>query len=235
MESGSDLGYPLGVTDETMPNDFSPSAAWFHTHKGLNNIGYIPGQSQTEVHHLPMSIVSDEECMARWKRDKSGFRYACDESEESPRMQERIENLFRLTHHRAMGRTKAIGLHFARRLLAEKKGYAINWAEFACRRAKRGMKQGHMYIDRPIVETNQTPWRRAWIFDSEKGTAVYDLERAEDDWEVNREVFSPGPNVGLETFQRPAGLHVHPCHIVDRPRYKKQGVWSGNVALLNLY
>ena len=86
----------LSHTSAAMEGDGSPT--WFHAHKGLNNTGYVPGYPKTNVQHLPMSIVSDADCCARWKKDGSGYRYAVEESMESPKMQDRIESLYEETH-----------------------------------------------------------------------------------------------------------------------------------------
>ncbi|KAG0572892.1 hypothetical protein KC19_VG132700 [Ceratodon purpureus] len=202
---------------------YNGSPEWFHSEKGLSKVGYIPGQSWSELNHLPMFIVSDSDCLEQCKRDKSGFRYASVDSEESPMMQNCIEELFRLTHQRPiLGRTKAIGLHFARGILAEKKGYAVNWAEFASRIARRAKKKGQVLSNKPIVETNWTPKRRAWVFDREKGSAVYELETTADDWELNRVIPRDSNIPEPDSFDLRSTLSKYPTQTVGRPLYRKR-------------
>ena len=70
--------------------------------------------------------MSAADCCARWKKDGSEYRYGVEESMESPKMQDRIESFYEATHLRPMNRTRSMGLTFARGILAEKKGYAVN-------------------------------------------------------------------------------------------------------------
>ncbi|KAG0573464.1 hypothetical protein KC19_VG180600, partial [Ceratodon purpureus] len=207
----------MDSTQACDPSDYVGSREWFYIEKGLNNCGYIPGLSKSGKNDLPAAIVSEAECLARWKRDASGFRYASMESEESPRMQDRIETLYRVTHQRPMGRTKATGLTFARGVLAKKKGYAVNWAKYAERQVQRRKKRGEPYVPRTIVEPRNPDQRKAWVFDLEMGSAVYDLEQGDEDWELNRSLLNTGPTSNPAEFDMRAKLRTYPSQVIGRP------------------
>ncbi|KAG0568661.1 hypothetical protein KC19_6G036500 [Ceratodon purpureus] len=105
----------------------------------LNNYGYLPGAPRRDRDALPDIVVNEEKCAKRWGPKQHGkFWYARPGSSESPRMIQRIESLYEVTHQRPMGKQRCIGLAFARGLIAEKLGHAVDWASFAAKQCQRG-------------------------------------------------------------------------------------------------
>ncbi|KAG0574571.1 hypothetical protein KC19_VG272600 [Ceratodon purpureus] len=99
-------------------------------------------------------------------------------------MQVRIEDLFLITHQRDMGRTKAIGLSFARALLAEKKGLRVNWAEFATKQTNqtnRRKRSNTSFVPRALKSRAGHEFHKYWVFDEESKTLKFDYEGAVDD------------------------------------------------------
>ncbi|KAG0595805.1 hypothetical protein M758_UG199200 [Ceratodon purpureus] len=203
-----------------MDGDFS--ATWFHVSKGLNNFGYVPGIQKSDADHLPVSIVSEDDCCARWKKDASGFRYAVEESMESPKMQDRIESLYEETHFRSTNRTKAIGLSFARGILAEKKGYAVNWARYAALQFARCKKRNlQIHTFGPEHRHMRNRFRaQDFRFDTEKGCVVHDLVGSEDDWELNRAITIHDRAPNKRTSDTLETVSSTPLQLIKRPIYK---------------
>ena len=204
------------------------SSAWFHHEQGLSNFGFLPGFPRSNPLHLPQTLVSEEECVARWNRDASGFRYASHGSEESPRMQVRIEDLFLLTHQRCMGRTKAIGLSFARGILAEKKGLPVNWAEFAEKQCRRSRTPDTPLGPKSMRSSGVEQHQKYWLFDEESKTVKFDYPGSDEDWKLNTSNFLPNtvatgghwdyPSIMLSNFSP---------QTIARPLYRGTLFWQG--------
>ena len=114
-------------------------ACWFHTEKGLNNVGYMPSGPCASKDLLPTTIVSEAMCNLRWvPREGGSYRYARRGHSESPRQCYRIERLFQITHQRPIKKSRCFGLAFGRGLLAKVLGYAVDWALFAEKQCARG-------------------------------------------------------------------------------------------------
>lgn len=206
--------------------------AWFHQEYGLNDVGFLPGFPRTNPLHLPTSLVSEGDCIARWNRDASGLWYASPGSSESPCMQVRIEDLFLITHQRDMGWTKAIGLSFARGLLAEKKGLPVNWAEFATKQTNRRKKSDTSIVPRALKSRAGHEFHKYWVFDEESKTLKFDYEGAVDDWDLNstRVTRSALAESGNSVYS--SLLQNYTAEVIGRPLHKRGLMWQGRTQTL---
>lgn len=104
---------------------------WFATVVGLNAVGFIPGTDLGE------ETLSRAEYESFWgvKNYNNGTRY---KRVVSPRMVRRIRGLYQMVFQRPIGITDALPYHFARGLLAERKGVQVNWAAYARKMTHRG-------------------------------------------------------------------------------------------------
>ncbi|KAG0608581.1 hypothetical protein M758_8G116700 [Ceratodon purpureus] len=120
----------LGAADST--EDKSEGSIWWFREKvGLNGHGFIPGTD-----------LRDEQCsrsdyVAFWgpKNYHHGTRY---KKKVSPRMVRRIRRLYQHVFQRPIGAANEIPYHFGKGLLAERKGYPIDWAAYARKMTHRG-------------------------------------------------------------------------------------------------
>ncbi|KAG0563379.1 hypothetical protein KC19_8G026200 [Ceratodon purpureus] len=166
-------------------NPHRGSPRWFFVELGLNNYGYIPGAPRRQRDALPDNVCNEAKCKDRWGQKSGGrFWYARANFGESPRMQYRVESLYQLTHQRPIGKQRAIGLAFARGLLAEKMGFAVDWASFAAKQCTRGGK-AFLTIEelkrKTELENGEWPANEVLQLDEK------DLQGAPDDWELNRQ------------------------------------------------
>ncbi|KAG0595572.1 hypothetical protein M758_UG178000 [Ceratodon purpureus] len=205
-------------------------AVWFHLTKGLNNVRYLPGFSQSNPDHLPASIVSEEECSARWKRNSSGYRYAVAKCEESPRMKDRIERLFEETYERPINQTKSIGVAFARGTLAEKKGFAVNWVEFAHSRYRRGRNRNLTLqnFGEKHADMRKRGRERAYVFNPDLGTVVHDLIGADDDWELNVKHAARDTSSKYQKFDLLLDPRNPQSQVIEHPLYSRRLINEGN-------
>ncbi|KAG0596079.1 hypothetical protein M758_UG222400 [Ceratodon purpureus] len=158
---------------------------WFATREGLNNEGYLSGFPKSHPCHLSKTLILHQMCVARWGAQYgNGFIYADVYQGESPRMQRRIEVMYQRTHQRPIGKNKVIGVGFARGILAEKLGYAVNWAAFAHKQCHRGKKgtQPFQSFDDLKQKLGGTP---AWPENEVEFSVPGHLEGTRDDWKLN--------------------------------------------------
>ena len=210
------------------------TAAWFHSAKGLNNFGYLPGFPRSYPCHLPASLVSEKDCRARWDRVAAGFRYASKGREESPTMQDRIEELFAITHQRPVGSTKTIGVAFARGILAERMGFAVNWAEFARKQCQRRHSTYEPLRENVIVKHASEDRPHYWIFDEETKKVVLRLQGCADDWTLNNKFKDPRNLHTVEDFDFRSTFDKYPPQIIGRPLYVPVALWQGTTENLHI-
>ncbi|KAG0578526.1 hypothetical protein KC19_4G029900 [Ceratodon purpureus] len=141
-------------------------------------------------------------------------------------MQVRIEDLFLITHQRDMGRTKAIGLSFARGLLAEKKGLPVNWAEFATKQTNRRKKSDTSIVPRALKSRAGHEFHKYWVFDEESKTLKFDYEGAVDDWNLNstRVTRSALAESGNSVYS--SLLQNYTAEVIGRPLHKRGLMWQ---------
>ena len=186
---------------------------WFHHDQGLNDRGFIPGIRETEKNYLPTVIANEADCILRWgKKTHGGFKFNRRGWSESPRMCRRIEILYKATHQRPLPSTKVVGLAFARGLIAEKKGFLVNWAAFAFKQCHRG-------------KYDIWNWKSK-LPEGEGATGGHsgdeDLEGADDDWDVNRQYKDfPRHRVQGTEWDIRRELNPTPTTLIDRPIYGK--------------
>ncbi|KAG0559418.1 hypothetical protein KC19_10G103000 [Ceratodon purpureus] len=191
---------------------------WFHEEEGLNRRGYVPGAAATAAFSLPHNVASKSMCERRWGPMKGGkFWYAKPGQSESPRQCYRIERLYQITHQRPIGRYKCIGLAFARGLIAEKRGFAVDWATFAAKICARGKKEFKTFeeLRRHCREIGEPfPPNEIKKLDLDEDS----LTGAPDDWLVNRNPDLLDPNL-LQGFDLTLALPGVMPNIVHRPLY----------------
>jgi hypothetical protein len=97
---------------------------WFRDVVGLPAKGLFPSPN------IGKRYASKKECEKLWGKRKSnnGFRYT---SHEDEALKIRIETLIRQVYQRKQTINSDITLTFALGVLAERKGFSINWAKFA--------------------------------------------------------------------------------------------------------
>ena len=174
----------LGERSASAPEDGSPN--WFFVEKKLNNYGYIPGAPRREINALPDHIADEKKCVQRWGKKRGGkFWYAKVGFAESPRMRYRVEKLYQLTHQRPIGKQRGIGLGFARGLIAERLGFAVDWASFAAKQCRRGRRPFETLEElKARMRAENKDWPVNEVFDKDET----ELEGSADDWDVNRMV-----------------------------------------------
>ena len=192
---------------------------WFHIEVGLNDQGYIPGAPADHPDSLPKKVVSEAMCSDRWGPRSSGsFWYAKPGRSESPRQIYRIDKLYQLTHQRPMGKQKFIGIAFARGLVAEKLGYAVNWASFAAKTCARGRKPFETIAEHMRRVKSDPAWCPSFdVVDVNLDENT--LEGAADDWEINIHMESQNKRL-IQGYDLRQALPVHPASIVKPPSYK---------------
>ncbi|KAG0571794.1 hypothetical protein KC19_VG043100 [Ceratodon purpureus] len=135
----------------------------------------------------------------------------------------RIElNHCKRRHISAMNRTKSIGLTFARGLLAEKKGYAVNWAEYAAIQFLRYRKRDtQMYTFGPGHRHMRNKGREhEYRFDAGKECVVHDLVGAEDDWELNWTLSISDISPENTMYDIRSRLPSYPSQEIQHPLYR---------------
>ena len=97
---------------------------WFRDVVGLPAQGLLPSPT------MGKRYASKKECEKMWGKRKSnnGFRYTTHDDES---LKERIETLIRQVYQRKQTPNSDINLTFAMGVLAERKGFKINWAKYA--------------------------------------------------------------------------------------------------------
>lgn len=139
-------------------------------------------------------------------------------------MRHRVEKLYQLTHQRPIGKQRSFGLAFGRGLLAEKLGYAVDWASFAAKQCLRGGKQ-FMTLEelRTKIHREGGDWPHNEVSDLDES----ELEGAPDDWEVNRQVWQM--NTGLVNgYDLRDALPTKPDEVVAPPLYKRGRLQEGS-------
>ncbi|KAG0593901.1 hypothetical protein M758_UG029700 [Ceratodon purpureus] len=202
MASLREKEYPV-ITKAIVP--------YFHHDQGLNVRGFIPRIRETEKNYLPKIIANEADCIRRWgKKTHGGFKFNRRGWSGSPRMCRRIESLYRATHQRPLPSTRVVGIAFAREIIDEKKGYLVNWADFAFKQCHRGKYDIYNWKSKlPEGEGS-----------SRVNREDDDLEGAEDDWNINRQYKSfPGHHVPEFDIRR--DLNPKPDSVIDRPMYGK--------------
>ncbi|KAG0594929.1 hypothetical protein M758_UG123300, partial [Ceratodon purpureus] len=189
--------------------------SWF-AKKGLNDHGYFPGTRGSCPNALSKSICKEEDCLARWDEKRSGcFWYARAAKAESPRQMYWIERLYQLTHQRPVGVGRCIGMAFARGLLAEKMGYAINWAAFAVKQCTRGRRKFVPFEEyKSNCERGQGVWPPNEVCELDEST----LEGAPDDWMVNVKVRELDMEL-VSGFNFSNAVHIKPSRAISPPLY----------------
>lgn len=191
---------------------------WLCRDQGLNDIGYIPGIQEGDAGYMPRTVVSVDHCIARWGEMEGGrFRYDRPGRSESPRMQRKFEVLYQKTHQRPIGKVRAIGLAFARGLLAEKMGYAVDWAGFAMKMCRRGKKQSKPFESFDDLKARCARGEGVWPPNEVSPEGMDDLEDAPDDWEINR---NARKFTAANTFNLSRWLQPPPATVVERPLWR---------------
>ena len=97
---------------------------WFRDVVGLPAKGLLPSPN------MGKRYASKKECEKLWGKRKSnnGFRYTIHDDES---LKTRIETLIRQVYQRKKTPNSDINLTFAMGVLAERKGFSINWAKYA--------------------------------------------------------------------------------------------------------
>ncbi|KAG0504878.1 hypothetical protein M758_N012600 [Ceratodon purpureus] len=192
------------------------SPNWFCVEKNLNDYGYVLGAPRRERDALPDDISNEEMCTQRWGEKRGGkFWYAKKGSSESPRMRYRVEKLYQETHQRPIGSQRGISLGFARGLITEKKGYAVDWATYAAKQCKRGKKPFQsMEALKSKTRAENGDWPRNEVYGEDE---IY-FDGAPDDWEVNRRVEHLDPRL-VNAYNLREALPTVPEDIVAPPMY----------------
>jgi hypothetical protein len=97
---------------------------WFRDVVGLPAQGLLPSPNMGKIY------ASKKECEKLWGKRKSnnGFRYNTHDDES---LKTRIETLIRQVYQRKQTPNSDINLTFAMGVIAERKGFKINWAKYA--------------------------------------------------------------------------------------------------------
>ncbi|KAG0571824.1 hypothetical protein KC19_VG045900 [Ceratodon purpureus] len=178
-------------------------------------------------------MVSEQDCRARWERVAAGFCYASEGREESPTMHDRIEELFAITHQRPIGSTKTIGVAFARGILAEKMGFAVNWAEFARKQCQRRHATYEPLRERVTIKHAAEDRPQYWIFDEETKKLEYRLPGCVEDWTLNNKYKDPREHHTVEDFDFCTLFDKYPSQVIGRPVYERLALWQGGKSLDN--
>ena len=193
--SKGNSGAGTGPSSTVLSEDNAPGSRWWFTVVvGLNALGFIPGTTLGEEH------VSKAEYEEFWgkKNVNNGGRYR---RKVSPRMGKRIRYLFQRVFQRPIGANDAIPYHFGRGLLAEKKGYPIDWAGYARKMTHRGtgdtahipgrsasstelMKGGKPFVFMSMEDLRRTTPPSKWP-KNEEDSNTESLEGRDDDWPIN--------------------------------------------------
>ena len=188
---------------------------WLHMDQGLNDVGYIPGIREGESGYMGRNIVSVDQCVDRWGPMEGGrFRYDRPGRCESPKMQHSMELLYQKTHQRPIGKVKAIGLAFARGLLAEKLGYAVDWAGFAMKACRRGKKMSQPFESFDDLKAKCARGEAKWPENEVHPGGEAGLQGAPDDWEINRHARK---FTAANTFNLGRWLQPPPPTVIERP------------------
>ncbi|KAG0504300.1 hypothetical protein KC19_N044500 [Ceratodon purpureus] len=207
----------MAIDSHDIPrNPHRGSPRWFFVDKKLNNYGYLPGAPRRDRDALPDIVVNEEKCAKRWGPKQHGkFWYARPGSSESPRMIQRIESLYEVTHQRPMGKQRCIGLAFARGLIAEKLGHAVDWASFAAKQCQRG---GRPFISLEELRSKTRRESGWWPRIEASELNANDLEGAPDDWEVNRHPRQMNMRL-INGYDLKDALPTRPDTVVSPPLY----------------
>ncbi|KAG0595238.1 hypothetical protein M758_UG152200 [Ceratodon purpureus] len=123
------------------------------------------------------------------------------QKEVSPRMGKRIRYLFLSVFQRPIGSNDAIPFHFGRGLLAERKGFPIDWAEYARKMTHRGtgdlahipgpaplnaplMEGGNPFVFMTIEDLRRTTPPNKWPKYKEDSNTE-SVEGSDDGWNIN--------------------------------------------------
>ncbi|KAG0572248.1 hypothetical protein KC19_VG079200 [Ceratodon purpureus] len=194
------------------------SPIWFCVEKKLNHYGYVPGAPRRESDALPDPVCNEAKVIQRWGEKMGGkFWYAKKVCSESPRMRYRVEKLYQVTHQKPIGNQRGISLGFARGLIAENLGYAVDWATYAARQCRRGNKPFHSIEDLKLktrLENGGWPSNEVFLEDETL------FEGSPDDWEVNCKVEHHNPQL-VNGYNLKAALPTVPEDEVAPPMYTK--------------
>ena len=218
--------FSIASSPDDAGDDLVPATArWFRVTEGLNDMGYIPNSPRSHRDHLPDWICTVKDCRKRWGDAQGGqFWYARCGRAESPQMRYRIELLFQKTHQKPIGPRRAIGFAFARRLLAEKLGFAVKWAAFAEIQCGRGGKRFMSFTElRSLCNNGEAKWPRNGVREVDNSI----LTGAPDDWQVNR-----NPRTTLlwrptQGFDLRLSLETPPEKTISTPLYGRQNAARG--------
>ena len=204
-------------------------AMWFTVEEGLNDFGYIPNAARSHRDYLPDSICSATDCRNRWGEPQGGqYKYARCANSESPRMRYRIELHFQKTHQKPIGARRGLGLAFARGVLAEKLGFAINWAAFAEIQCSRGHKRFISFGElRSLCENGDAVWPGNGVREVDESV----LTGAPDDWLLNRnprKLHSWRPTQG---FDLRLALETRPESTISLPLHVQMDASRGIVTI----
>ena len=206
------------LREETYLVPIKGTKNWMRRDQGLNDVGYIPGIREGEPGYMSRVVASVDHCIDRWGPMEGGrFRYDRPGRCESPKMQRYIELLFQKTHQRPIGRVKAIGLAFARGLIAEMKGYAVDWAGFAMRMCRRGNKMTLPFESFDDLKAKCERGEAVWPGGEVSAEGLDDLEGAPDNWEINR---NARKFTAASTFNLSRWLQPPPRTVVERPLWR---------------
>ena len=175
-------------------------------------------------------IANQEDCIKRWGvKLHSTYNFTRRGWSESPRMVHRIKSLYRKCHQRSFPKSKQIGLAFARGIIAEKRGYLVNWAAFAYKQCHRG-KVDIVNSGRKHEEGTEHEG------EDDDSTADEDnLEGALDDWDLNRQ-WKDFPDTRSLPFNIQSQLPQRVLSYgVDRTLYGKAQERQGSISFLHLH
>ena len=188
-------------------------------------MGYIPNSPRSHRDHLPDRICSIEDCRRRWGDAQGGqFWYARIPHAESPRMRYRIELLYQKTHQKPIGPRRAIGFAFARGILAEKLGFAVNWAAFAEIQCRRGGKRFVSFTElRSLCDSGAAKWPGNGVREVDDSI----LTGAPDDWHVNRNPRTTSLWRPTQGFDLRLSLDTPPEKTITAPLHSRQSAARG--------
>ncbi|KAG0573097.1 hypothetical protein KC19_VG148500 [Ceratodon purpureus] len=136
-------------------------------------------------------------------------------------MQHSIELLYQATHQKPIGKVKAFGVAFARGLIAEKLGYAVDWAGYAMKACRRGKKASKPFESFEDMKAKCARGEGKWPENEVQRGGEENLEGAPDDWAINRNArkFTAAATYNLTFYMNPK-----PSKVVARP------LWGNTVA-----
>jgi hypothetical protein len=157
------------------------SGAWFQAREGLNGYGHIPSSGMRDAQ------ATKEEVQARFGLRSKRGEWLYTSRNESPRMRHTIRYLYQRVFQRTISEKGYFPYGFARGIMAERHGWAVNWVAYAHKMSAYG--------SRPFECIEERQQRIAEHGGSTPPHAVAPdwsgKEASANDWEVNVIVAPP--------------------------------------------